>query len=996
MDYSLKREQEYRRTNSYASYAAALAEACWLGAVVTIPLAVQLMAERPYSDPKIALVGFYGMFMWGCLAIALSDLWLRIRKLQLVVALSVGLLAVAAISQNFAFDPAGSTHHRDVASFRLAALAPQIGLFLGVCAFLRTSEQLRRLASVMVLTGFAVAFVALAETWGFSNPDHGENPPWTIASFLGSGLSVGGYLIVCIPLSVWWLWHELQRVGSRINLAVILAAAILVFQLSAILGANKRGPLVSLLVAGVVAVVLLHSKQSAPRKAVRVLILGGAIFGALTALALHGQREPNFRDTPVLGKLSMIVPVGDGTGDSSRAEIWRVARDIFTRHIPVEHPDGQADKFALLRPWLGLGPDNAVLALASGYLMLGRWPSTVLEMSTHNHFLDVLLTLGVVGLVVAGTLYASIFSSGLGYLYVRTMNTPKAYLLGLLTLVLVAAGVTVVWGSEYCIAGIQAGILTSLMFQALLARHRVQSTRQGDDTYKLLTAFLVAVSGYWAFLWFMYPTSGGLAVFLILGGAIVGFSKTESCPTGPRQAHNLQCIKLPAGFWSHYIVVLLLLSVVNSRYSIFPILTGTAAPYALFTESVTNTIVVCSLILAILATASLLCSDSSNRRRATMIAVKVAAPVMIGVLFLLVLLSVIAPRVPLQWTADVAAGQVLLVPLVGLAAAGTFAATRLLPISATGIRSVTLLCAAFCGGGIALVLGDIRASTAGGFAKRLTLPYNHPLASRMVELAPERMDYRKLGVLLVEGQLRGSPPYSPHWLKLEDAKLQMLEEMHQRSSYGLHTAQLARAYLQRRDMTQGDAERDKYLMRAESLLQETLKFMPKNEPALVDLAFVHGTKGENVASTNCLIEADRVVSSSSSSPKNISYLRWWTYYYNLAANTDEDQRRTLYATRALKYLNLHLYRAKQTLNLPSADSSAKDSHLQQIGWIYSARGDMWLLLGRPDKASSDFALSGYFWAFKPTLESMATLLRRSARPLGERLPRSSDLHRMIY
>lgn len=957
--------------------ATALAEACWLGAVITLPLSVQLMAEGPYSDPKIALTRLYGVLMWACVAFALRGLWPRILQLKLPITFALGLLAVSSISQYFALDPTASTHHRDVASFSLPGLAPQIGLFLGVCLFLRTSEQLRRLGTAVVATSFAVALVALTESFGLANPDHGEKPLWSVVSFVGSGLSVGSYLAFCLPISVWWLWWQFKRSASRVNAPVLFGSLLVLVQLCSIFGANKRGPMVSLLVTAILAAILLPQKKATLSWTIRMSIVGLLVAGTLTALAFYGRSKPEFRNIPVLGKLSMVVPVGKGTGDSSRDRIWTAAADIFTRQIPVIRPDGKPDKFQGLRPWLGLGPDSAVLALASGYLMLGRWPSSALEMSTHNHLLDILLTLGVAGLLVHCALCISVFLCGWRHLFGRWSGRWAAWLVGLAATSSVAIVTSLIWGRGYFVMGIQAGMLASFALFALLGNTEVQPERREEPVEKLYIALLVAAAGYWTYLWFMFPTTEGLALFFISCGAIVGFAGTAPSPDKVSLEHRLPVSLPPTFVWFYYVSILILYSIVASRFSIFPILKGTVDAYVLFTASTANTFIVFCIMLIMWGTHAALLPNAEWSRHSVVRALGNTGIATIGILLFFLLLGAVARWTPLSWLADITAAQVLSVPLAAVLMVGAASygqqCPRFLTRRTIFAATACLVSAAYF---LAPVFNNLRAAMAAGYLRRFSLPYDHMLATRMCELAPRSMQYRQVRVQLLDSQFRRATPYSAGWLKLHDAKIRLLEEANRHSNFSLNSAHLGRMYLEKWEMTQCEVEREWFLQKAASSLRTSLNFMPQNEMALVDLAFVHSMRGDIEASEHCLEVADAVTSKSPVPFGEISYLRWWTYYYNLASKTHSKPRRIMYAQRALRYLMDHIRQLDGSIRASAKNSSINPRDIEDKGWLHSMRGDVWQMLDEPEKALKDFALSNYYWSFRPTPETIETSIRQ--------------------
>lgn len=931
------------------------------------------MADTPYSDSKIALLRLYGILCWACIAAAWPHLKSRISTLKCPIILVLALLAWSMLSRFFALDPVASGDQRDIASMGPVGLAALSGLFLAVCLFLRTREQLQRLATAAIASSLPISLLALAEQHGFQNPEHTMTRGLQIASFLGSPLSVGSYLLMILPLSVWWLWLQMKDSGSRLSARVLLAATIVLVQFGAILAAEKRGPMLAAVVAGVIATILLQTHSRNLRRCIRPAILGLSIAAILTGLAFYKQMDPGIRDMPLVGKLSMIVPVGEGTGDAYRANLWKVAVDIFTRPDPILLPDGETDGSHWARPWLGFGPDNMMAALASGYIFLPGWPSEMLETSSHNHLLDMLLSLGLIGAAIFCGLYFTTFMRGLRALFaINTRPSRQLIVVGATTATL-AAGMSLLWNPGYFAAGIQCGILAAFVLFAVLGHPRTQHPLEQESTSssRLLVALLSATAGYWIYLCFMYPKAESLAVFFVFCGAIAGFAT----PT-PRQNPS-EDLRLPSVFWSCYLGSLTLYAVIEGRFAIMPVLTGAVPPYRLFTESAAITFLTFAILAASWAINAVLlnrdnCSKLEVRRTLSITGVA-------GVFLLLcfVLIAALARHTSLSLLADITSAQILTIPLVAAAFAAVAVKVAGVPGGARSSRVLMLFCAAAALFFLVHALGDLRAAVASGYRKRLQLPHDHALAEKVLRLAPSSMKYRLQQVRAIESKILKSPPYSADWLLLQDSRIRHLEEAAGHSLFSLATAKLGRAYIEKSEMTQNSNARLELLRKAASALDAAINFLPKNEPALVDRAFVHSALGEPEAARALLTQADTATDREQPGFFGINYFRWWAYYRHLAETTHNKSRRNLYARRSLRYLDLDIQQTDNPIESSPGPWLPRRQLLENKGWQLASRGEMWLLLGRPDLAKRDFALSGYFWGFKPSPETLTASLQHA-------------------
>jgi len=158
------------------------------------------------------------------------------------------------------------------------------------------------------------------------------------------------------------------------------------------------------------------------RKGWRWLWISWGVIGLALALGLlfvniPGPLQARVSAVPELRRLTTITDLQSGTA-KVRSLIWQGTVELITPHQPLEFPDGQKDKFNVLRPWLGYGPESMYVAYNSFYPpLLGHYESrTASPDRSHNETLDSLAITGALGFAAYLFTFISVFYWGFRWL----------------------------------------------------------------------------------------------------------------------------------------------------------------------------------------------------------------------------------------------------------------------------------------------------------------------------------------------------------------------------------------------------------------------------------------------------------------------------------------------------------------------------------------------------------------------------------------------------
>ncbi len=444
----------------------------------------------------------------------------QIKRVVTAVIITSIPISFYAILQHYALDPlpwGGDTQRRVaghmgnaifIAAYLIMAVPLTVGRIIEAFTNILSDEELSYAdvirASIYI---FAVAIQIMAMVWTRSR-----------GPFVGIGVGMFAFgLIVLVSLRN--AVGDRQRIkgkdigyavglGSLVLLGLLVASfmpispsnAFLVFAagiglsvvailLLTALGRGWRWLWLSwLTVAGFVGLwVILFNLPQEVREPLRSAAVAGPVIETLD----------EWRRLPEVGRLGRVLEAGERTS-RVRVLIWEGALDLITPHEPLRFPDGSEDRWNLIRPLIGYGPESMYVAYNRFYPPeLGTIEARNASPDrSHNETFDALVITGLFGLIVWQILYLSVFYYGFKWLGVIRNRRERNLLIGLWIGVglLTALGFSLWRGPEYLGVALPfgsiGGLALYLIYYALFAE-----PDEGTDPFapqRLLMIALVA------------------------------------------------------------------------------------------------------------------------------------------------------------------------------------------------------------------------------------------------------------------------------------------------------------------------------------------------------------------------------------------------------------------------------------------------------------------------------------------------------------------------
>jgi tetratricopeptide (TPR) repeat protein len=531
--------------SSLAGFCGRLIEACWLVAAGVLPLLMDPLAVHRFQPIKMGVLNSLGLISMMALAVRLADgkfrrnapipAWLAATLVLVVSFIASTALSVTVEDSLWGGDPFLQ------GSFGLFC---QLGLFVGVAVCLRRREQWDRLIAIMLAASLPLALVLIYQRFGW-DPSSSEASVLQFNSFGGHPAFTAGTLLMMIPLCGWKFFSSLASTrgtgGVRPFAAVSFYGILLTIQIAAVIVSDKRGPFLGLLAAAAAAAVLHAVCGKRVRSALAAMILTAAAMLTLTALALWARENPTLRQLPVIERLAMIVPVGEGSGDGYRKNLWEKAPAILLGGGSKTVPDRETDPWSRIRLLVGYGPES-LPAFLPQFVFLGgpAGPDSAIESRFHNAFWDRFQNVGLLGLAATFALQTLVFSRGLRALRLHQSAANPRQLAGMALVLGCGMGLLLelLFGRGYFGLGFQVGFAGGLLAWPLLVvwRHPDPLPRlQIEDSWErpLGIALLSGLVAHWVDMAFLFPTANTAALNWVCAGALVALGRPRGESDAP-------------------------------------------------------------------------------------------------------------------------------------------------------------------------------------------------------------------------------------------------------------------------------------------------------------------------------------------------------------------------------------------------------------------------------------------------------------------------------
>jgi tetratricopeptide (TPR) repeat protein/O-antigen ligase len=496
----------------------ALIEACWLAALVVVPLFFNIYSSRIFEPDKIAILRSLALVILAAwvlklvevgglrwerfrLGRGLGDTLLRTPLLAPVLALAAVYLVATVFSITPRVSFLGSYQRLQGTYTTLAYLV----LFAAVVGNLRRPAQIERLITTAILTSLPISLYGILQRYQLDPIPWGGDVIERIAGNMGNSIFLGAYLIMVSPFTLVRIIEAFRAIlKERSGLGVHVArATVYIFigavQLIALYFTGSRGPWLGWM-AGVFFLFILLTLHWRRRDLMLGVMAAGLVGGVfLIVLNLPGGPLEPLRQNPNLARLGHLFNSESDTG-RVRTLIWGGAAQLVAPHAPLTYPDGAPDRLNALRPLIGYGPESMYVAFNPFYPPeLGQLEKRNASPDrSHNETWDTLVITGVLGLLVYLVLFAFIFYYGLRWLGLIVSARQRwaffgAYALGGVTAATVLA---LTRGVAFMGVGIPAGSIAGAVIYLVASALRTPpsgAVAEVDSARTLVIAGVMAV-----------------------------------------------------------------------------------------------------------------------------------------------------------------------------------------------------------------------------------------------------------------------------------------------------------------------------------------------------------------------------------------------------------------------------------------------------------------------------------------------------------------------
>lgn len=244
----------------------AFLEACWLVAILIIPLFFNIHSERVFEPDKLALLRSIALVMVAVWLVRFVDQrgWREFGRFRFsnpdafwhkpFVLPVLGIVLVYLLSTLFSVNPrvswAGSYQRLQGTYTTLSYIA-----FFGIMATtIRRPEQVQRVINTSIAASIPVALYGMLQHFGHDPLPWGGNVQERVAGHMGNAIFIAAYLIMVIPLTLARIVDAFNSIlgDEKLAAADIVRASVYIFtlaiQLLTLYWSGSRGPLIGLAV----------------------------------------------------------------------------------------------------------------------------------------------------------------------------------------------------------------------------------------------------------------------------------------------------------------------------------------------------------------------------------------------------------------------------------------------------------------------------------------------------------------------------------------------------------------------------------------------------------------------------------------------------------------------------------------------------------------------------------------------------------------------------
>jgi tetratricopeptide (TPR) repeat protein len=533
-------------------------EAAWLAAISVIPIFFNIYSSRIFEPDKITILRSLALLTLAAWAIKLVDEGGIKWKAQTgstslfkylwnypLIAPVIGIVIVYSISTIFSVTPSTSffgSYQRLQGTYTTFSY---LIIFLSIIANLRKKYQVNRLITTIIIASLPVSLYGLLQHYNIDPIPWGGDVSIRIASNMGNSIFVAAYLIMIFPLTIGRIIESFSailnddnttQIGRKNSIKHIIRATIYVFiaalELIAIYMSGSRGPLLGLMAGGYFLLLLLSIYWR--KRWLTFSIVGLALIGAVFLAVFNMSNGPleALKKSPAIGRFGNLLN-SESNSALVRQYIWEGTVKLVGIHDPLKFPGGSTDKFNILRPLIGYGPESMYVAYNQFYQPeLGQVEKRNASPDrSHNETWDSIVITGISGLLVYLSVFSAVFYYGLKWQGLVKYSRDKLFfficligggIIGAITLIILK-------GIEYLGVGLPFGMIIGvviyLTISALVSPSQNNNLENRNPYSLLMIVLFAAIVGHFVEINFGIAIVATRTLFWTYAGLIlvIGF-----------------------------------------------------------------------------------------------------------------------------------------------------------------------------------------------------------------------------------------------------------------------------------------------------------------------------------------------------------------------------------------------------------------------------------------------------------------------------------------
>ncbi len=463
-------------------------EATWLGALIVIPIFFNIYSSRIFEPDKTAILRSLALVGLGILVINklsetnIGDTHPNVKepifsRAKMFMARPM-MLPVAAIAVSylvatlFSVIPQTSLWGSYQRLQGVYTIFSYMVIFYCVYFGIRTRAQLERLLTTAIITSFPISLYGIAQRYGLDSIPWAGNVTDRIAANMGNSIFVAAFLIMVMPLTLVRVVDCFRRgkTNGKVDTGKLTEGGgyslIAISQIMAVYFSGSRGPWLGAAAGFIVLFLGITFVWGKKWLLVSGSLMVGLIMIVIIVMNIPGGPLEDLRSLPRIGRLGQLLDVDSRTG-RVRTLIWEGASQLFLPHDALGFPDGSLDRYNLIRPIVGYGPESMFVAFNRFY------PPGLTEVEkrnaspdrSHNEVWDVLIFNGVLGFGAFFLLYGSIAFYALNWSgFIRTKHHKSLFWVCLLLGAVLVTTLVVIWRDwSYFAIGFPGGLLLGLI-----------------------------------------------------------------------------------------------------------------------------------------------------------------------------------------------------------------------------------------------------------------------------------------------------------------------------------------------------------------------------------------------------------------------------------------------------------------------------------------------------------------------------------------------------